>query len=385
MKKILISTDFYKPGYRGGGPIQSIYNLSELISKDYIVKIVTRNYDLMQKENPYNIKTNKWIPQSENCNVKYLKENSFKTCFINTLSKEKPDFVYVNSFFSSSSQIHVLQTKLYNLFHEKKINIVIAPRGEFDPGALNSKGKINLKTTKKKVFVFFHKIFFGKKQRFQATAVLEKQNISKIFSRAQIFVAQNVPKLPEEYIEKEKKEDNTNFLYLGRISQKKNLLFALKSFQNLNINGKIVFNIVGPIIDKDYWNECINLFDILPSNVKCVYKGEINNNEIKNLCKENHYLYFPTLGENYGHVVYESLVHGLPVLISDNTPWIGKKNNNGIFANSLDNMNDFIEDIRYLHHLSPKSYKTLSKTAYKTAVDSANFSELLNEYNKLFS
>jgi glycosyltransferase involved in cell wall biosynthesis len=385
MKKILISTDFYKPGYRGGGPIQSIYNLSRLISENYIIRIITRNYDLTQKKSPYHIETNKWIKQSENCSIKYLKNKAFKFCFFDILLKEKPDFVYVNSFFSSSSQIHILQAKLYNLLHKKKINIIIAPRGEFDAGALNSnRNKTNLKTIKKKVFIYFYKILFGQKQIFHATADLEKQNINNTFPEAACIVAHNIPKLPEKYVEKEKEEDNTNFLYLGRISRKKNLLFAIKSFQNLNIIGRIIFNIVGPIVDDKYWKECVNLFDTLPNNIRCEYKGEIDNGEIKKIYEKNHYLYFPTLGENYGHVIYEALVYGLPVLISDTTPWIGEKNDNGIFANSLTDINVFIENIKYLHHLSSDNYKILSKKAYTTAVNTANFSKLLIEYSKLF-
>ena len=34
---------------------------------------------------------------------------------------------------------------------------------------------------------------------------------------------------------------------------------------------------------------------------------------------------FPTLGENFGHVIYESLMCGTPVLVSDNTPWLPDK------------------------------------------------------------
>jgi glycosyltransferase involved in cell wall biosynthesis len=35
-----------------------------------------------------------------------------------------------------------------------------------------------------------------------------------------------------------------------------------------------------------------------------------------------HDLFFlPTLGENYGHVIVEALQAGLPILISDQTPW----------------------------------------------------------------
>jgi len=31
--------------------------------------------------------------------------------------------------------------------------------------------------------------------------------------------------------------------------------------------------------------------------------------------------FFPTLGENYGHVIMEALMAGCPVLLSDRTPW----------------------------------------------------------------
>ena len=30
---------------------------------------------------------------------------------------------------------------------------------------------------------------------------------------------------------------------------------------------------------------------------------------------------FPTLGENFGHVICEALIAGCPVLLSDQTPW----------------------------------------------------------------
>jgi glycosyltransferase involved in cell wall biosynthesis len=37
---------------------------------------------------------------------------------------------------------------------------------------------------------------------------------------------------------------------------------------------------------------------------------------------KNYDLFFlPTLGENYGHVIFEALASGVPVLISDRTPW----------------------------------------------------------------
>jgi glycosyltransferase involved in cell wall biosynthesis len=378
MKKILISTDFYKPGYRGGGPIQSIYNLSQLISNDYIIKIITQNFDLNQRYNPYNLEVNIWKQQSDNSFVKYFSINQFRWNFMPMLLEETPDILYVNSFFSTSSQIHVLFTKIYNLLSPKKCKIVVAPRGEFDMAALDFKG------LKKKVFLWLYELIFDQKIIFHATAELEKNFIQKIFSKSNVVIAHNVPKIPRDYVNKEKQQYVTNLVFFARISEKKNLKFAIESLSMLEIEGKITFNIAGPIVNKKYWDECRTIFDKLPKNIQCVYKGEINNGDIPKLCSENHYLYFPTFAENYGHVIYESLVCGLPVLISDNTPWEGKRKENGIFANSLENKDDFIKDIKFLHTLSSEEYENLSKTSYQTAIKSADFESLLKEYKNLF-
>ena len=37
--------------------------------------------------------------------------------------------------------------------------------------------------------------------------------------------------------------------------------------------------------------------------------------------REHDIFFFPTLGENFGHVILEALCAGCPILISDQTPW----------------------------------------------------------------
>jgi glycosyltransferase involved in cell wall biosynthesis len=37
--------------------------------------------------------------------------------------------------------------------------------------------------------------------------------------------------------------------------------------------------------------------------------------------KEHHVFLFPTLGENYGHVIQEALAAGCAVVLSNQTPW----------------------------------------------------------------
>ncbi len=62
-----------------------------------------------------------------------------------------------------------------------------------------------------------------------------------------------------------------------------------------------------------------------------------------------HDLFFlPTLGENFGHVIYEALSAGLPVLLSDQTPW-GQVNAQGAGwcfpLDSVQKLSDQIDEV----------------------------------------
>jgi glycosyltransferase involved in cell wall biosynthesis len=39
--------------------------------------------------------------------------------------------------------------------------------------------------------------------------------------------------------------------------------------------------------------------------------------------RSQHFFVLPTFNENYGHVIVEALANGCPVILSDQTPWLG--------------------------------------------------------------
>ena len=82
-----------------------------------------------------------------------------------------------------------------------------------------------------------------------------------------------------------------------------------------------MLTIYGPREDTKYWTECEALIAGLPSNVRVEYAGEVEHSDVTNALSQHDLFFFPTRGENYGHVIQEALVAGLPVLISDQTPW----------------------------------------------------------------
>src|SRR5690625_7713959 len=140
-KKILILTDYYLPGVKGGGPIQSIRNMVDNLADEFDFYILTSDRDFGDNRSYNNIKTDVWL-QVGKAKVYYTDKSklSFRK-LDNILNKFAYDIIYLNSFFSYKFSIMAILFKRVNRISAK---IVLAPRGEFSPGALG------LKSNKKK-------------------------------------------------------------------------------------------------------------------------------------------------------------------------------------------------------------------------------------------
>jgi glycosyltransferase involved in cell wall biosynthesis len=83
----------------------------------------------------------------------------------------------------------------------------------------------------------------------------------------------------------------------------------------------VTFDIFGPANDPAYWAECEQLISRLPANVEVHYRGSIPNADVAATLAGYDLFLLPTRGENFGHAIFDALEVGLPVLISDQTPW----------------------------------------------------------------
>ncbi len=311
---IYIFTDWYAPGYKAGGPIQSVVNLAKLLSKENIVKIITRNKDYGSITPYQNIESNTWI-NTNGIDVLYLsKENTtFKT--IQTICKNsKQDTVIINGLFSF--WYSVLPLFLANIYNRKKV--LVAVRGMLHKSALS------VKPSKKMMFLAFARGFgLYKKPILLATSLLEKQEIEKSLGKVKIEIAPNIPISPINLQEIEQKQFKPNgilrLLFLGRISPEKNPIAVLKALQTINIDINIHF--VGSGIDKNYAQNFNNEIKLLPTNIKVKHTEELPHTEIKTLFFNSDIMVLPSLGENFGHAIFESFAHATPVIIGNNTPW----------------------------------------------------------------
>lgn len=376
-KKILVFTDWYEPGFRAGGPIRSCVNFAENMKDAYEIFVFTTDCDLGAAEPYLDVECDKWI-KSNGINVLYASSTylSFKNIKIHIKCID-PDYMYCNSMYSHYFSIYPLLIMWLRLTNSA---LVLAPRGMLKKTALQ------FKTTKKRIFLLCFKLLgIHKKIIFHATDETEKTDIKKIFGEnvecKQILNFPSAQKPLIDYIEKQKQ--TLKIIFIGRIHPIKNLLLLLNHIKLLK--SVVVFTIVGAIEDKDYWQECRQLIQLLPSNIQVIFKESVPNDAIKNLITDHHIFASPTEGENFGHAIFEALSVGRPVLISDQTPWRNLEQNTAGWDLPLNNSKEFIRVLNMVADMDNEIYQLWSKGAWQLAHDFITKSDLKNQYLKLFS
>jgi glycosyltransferase involved in cell wall biosynthesis len=117
----------------------------------------------------------------------------------------------------------------------------------------------------------------------------------------------------------EKPAGTLRVAFLSRIVPKKNLFGALEIVKTLE--GRVSITIYGPAEDDSYWRRCQDLISEMPPGIIATHAGEIPHERVAEVLRLNDVFLFPTLGENFGHVICEALQAGCPPVISDQTPW----------------------------------------------------------------
>ena len=309
--RILTFTGHYLPGYKGGGPIKTLKNLFDSTGDgDIKYLLVTSDRDLGETKPYSNIKIDSWNRVGY-ADVFYVaaanKGNKQIKCLI---GEQNYDFLYLNSFFS-------LRFSIYPQILARKFNkvVIVGPRGEF------SKGALNLKFLKKWTFVKLYKLFgFHKNIVFQASSKYEAEDIRQLLGcNVDIKIAEDIG-AQDFALELPKRVSNeTRIIFISRISPKKNLLQAIQILKR--VKSPVRFDIYGPIEDKEYWKKCSGAIEQLPKNIQVSHCGSLMPSQVIQTMTRYDIFFMPTLGENYGHVIAEAFCAGLPVLISDTTPW----------------------------------------------------------------
>lgn len=373
-KKILIFIDWYKPGFKAGGPIRSISNLVDQLYNKAEIYIITSNCDYLENT-PYNsIKTDEWN-EIDNAQVFYLSKQNTNAKNIKKLMEEiKPDTIYCNSLYS-------YYFSLFPIYLAKKLKIrtVLAVRG------MLSKGSLGVKSRKKTFFLQSAKfIGYFKDIIFHATTDVEKMEIEDTFGNdAKIIVANNLLQIKSlSFVKKQKNTNELKLVSVARISPEKNTLFAIESLKNCRNN--IVFDIYGPIYNQEYWLNCQAAVNQPPNNIVVNYKGALNHNELDETLKNYHALLLPSTGENFGHIILEAMINSCIPIISDRTPWRDLESQKIGFDLPLEKKELFSEKIDFLAAMDQEKFDEISINAYLFGTKINSEQEDIEAYKKLF-
>ncbi len=377
-KKILILVDWFYPGYKAGGPIQSCRNFIAAMHDKFDMAVVSSDRDLGDSAAYPGIRVNQWNDYSFGTKVYYA--SSLSMAQLQQIQGEKQaDYIYVNSMFSLRYAILP-----FYLFWRRKLNatLVVAPRGMLQKGAMQ------FKPFKKKCFLQAIKLSgIHKHMVFHATDEQERMDIQSYFPGAEkIIVATNFPKMEQPvFVAPKKREGELNIVFISRVAPKKNLDYLLSQLQHISPALKINLTIRGEAEDQSYLQTCKKLAEQLPANIKITFEGPIENDLIPACIQQHHVFVLPTRGENFGHAIFEALAAGRPVLISDQTPWRNLTGKKAGWDLSLDTPPAFTEVIEQAAAMNEIELTSWCEGARQLANHFIKESAIKEQYLKLFN
>lgn len=365
--KVLIITDWYFPGYKAGGPIQSIHRLANQLKDDLDLMIITRDRDLQSEVKYSGIKLDAWFAQN-GYQVLYCSKEQELDFIRKELERNSFDKIYLNSFFS-------LRYSLYPLFLAYRMGvlkkIVLAPRGMLGEGALK------IKALRKRALISVFKLFrIHKKIVFHSTDKSETSSIKNVF-HGRINVAE-IGNFPVKVSDQKHapKTGEAKFVFASRISPKKNLHFLLRILFGTNFD----LSVYGAIDDNQYEVQCRKyLTDYVSLN------DAITPEDLMKVFHEKHFFILPTLNENFGHAIIEALACGCPVIISDQTPWNDLESFGAGWVISLVDEDRWRSVINMANVMDKADYLRMSERAKEYVSTKFNFDELRQQYLNLFS
>jgi len=376
--RALTLCDYYLPGYKAGGLVRTVVNMVEQLNDAIDFSIITRDCDLGNDIAYENVCVDQWNAMGPT-RVFYLSNGWRSLLRLRYLLSDTPcDVIYLNSLFSP--RFTILPLLLRRLGFVPRHPFILAPRGELSLGAMA------IKSPKKRLYLRTARMIgLLKGGLWQASTPFEEEDIRRWFPNARVQVVQDIPgKAPAPPNARDTKlPGELNMVFLSRISRKKNLDGALRMLAG--VRGHVRFDIYGPKEDPVYWKHCEQLIEHSPGHIEVRYRGTVTHEEVSRVFSRAHLFLFPTHGENYGHVIHESLLAGCPVLTSDQTPWRNLRRLGIGWDLSLAHPKAFGDALQHCVDLNEEAFLELSRAARKYGLASGVNDDLKKENTLLFS
>jgi glycosyltransferase involved in cell wall biosynthesis len=380
--KILFLIRHFTPDSGYGGPINSLNGILKLgVNSGNNLVITSNRY--FRSNMVMDVISDRWISYSGS---RIFYSSSYLKLLIEFL-KFQFDTIYLNGIFSPGYSI--VPFILCLLFTNK--NIIISPRSELSAECLN------IKREKKVVFLFFFKFIykiFNHRIKWHSTNNDESNSIREVLAidKINIVLAENISLDSQEVAKKilnESKEylfkqEMVKVIFASRISKKKNLLKTIMIFKYLPSFWTL--DIVGTIDDEEEWIKCLKLINEYKLQERITYKGVFTTHQIIENYFEYNIAILLTSNENYGHSIAESLAAGIPLITTQNHPWVDVcyKSNN-LIVNIMNENHEISQDIQLWYSKVSKDFTEHRKKSAMNYLEKENPENAYINYKKLFN
>lgn len=374
---VLILLGCYLPGYKSGGPVRSISGLVEKLGDEFDFKVITSDRDLGENAGYAGIEPHRWVSAGK-ASVLYVPKGNPLT-ILGCIRSTPHQVLYLNSFFARA--FSMIPMWAYAAGALRTRCIVLAPRGEFSPGALG------IKPRRKRAYIAVARNLPAyRRVLWHASSEYEGEDIRRVLGsavalhaapplaaeRSGVREALKVVTAPDlrsndaaatdlSLRRAPKARGELRGAFLSRVARKKNLAGAIRLL--VGLRGRVTLDVFGPLEDPAYWRECQDSITSLPANTEVRYRGPVEHQDVRKVLSGYDLFFFPTLGENYGHVIVEALLAGCPVLISDQTPWRALESQGVGWDLPLDQPAKFHEALQRCIDMSPEDHATLCANA----------------------
>jgi glycosyltransferase involved in cell wall biosynthesis len=293
------------------------------------------------------------------------------------IARARPDVIYVNSFFDAAWCLSPLA--LNRLNPTGSTPIVIAPRGQFAPGALQFN-----RSLKKLYSAAFRSLGLARRVIWQVTSEHERDDVCRVVGpAATVLIAPNVSNVrPEVGNRAPKQAGRLNLVFFSRVSPKKNLAGALDMLAT--ITGNVNLDIAGPVADQTYELCCRRQISKFPANISARWCGPVEPHRVAETLSRYDAMLLPTFGENFGHAIVESLAAGCPVVISNRTPWRNLEAQGAGWDLRLESPDAFRHALDALCRMDEPEHRRLREGALKFAASATRTADNIAAHRRLF-
>ena len=370
MRICLVSSSFY-PAVFYGGPISSTWDLSKKLGEQGIeVYISTTNANGNKRLS--NVDTKKHTNVSKNVWVRYYHEqfiNLFSLSYIFNIWKDvkKSDVVYIQYLFHYTVPFALF----FSWFFDK--DIILCPRGSLSKWGMEYKRKII-----KKIWLFLFIYPFKKHIKWQESSYIERDDILQYFPIGLVCIvtdgiefsafqtSRKISKeaLLEKYTGKKFEQISDVVFSMGRLHKIKGfdvLIDAFNLYLKETPNAKLIIAGADDGMQKELEIKINNLN--ISDAVFLI--GMVNKQQKIELFSNSSVFALASSFESFGIVIAEALSCGLPVVVSNKTPWKDiEVNNCGILAENQ--KDDFCSAFRQLKSMkfSKESCRKYIKSHY---------------------